>query len=478
MTMKCIVRNLVCLIAVLSLANGACTCATPPPPTGEICGAGSVGGTGYVVDPAGTELAIVVLNYEDQAACSFFHSHAILATAARFTYNLQADGQGEVLIEVPASGLNPDPPELRAKLLPAGQGDPLSDSDRGTIVGSVLDEVQAVDHPVLKFTLSALTATDGTGSATLASEIAGGSSTVPVTYTATAEGTDVTIEGTAILAGEPHGMPRGSLGACVDPNLTIHFKVRLTPGEGVCAETDTTPVFEPRSFPDVRCAEENDYNTLYNEVIGPRCLGCHGDTLRIGATSRLVEWAEWRNNSIRYPDGPLYEEAFDYIHRAPEDGLSMPPPDGPTALSAAELASFDAWISGGALNGCDGAAPPKTFGLGPNGTAVVAQDEPNDDDPDCANATLTSARPYLENNCLYCHDGAVANAPVAVAEGEVAPQSNPFYIDATGAKLGFWEAGVARAHDLSMPPGATTPPADDDDAFNAYREWVRCGLAP
>jgi hypothetical protein len=464
-------------MALTVVVCAACTIEPPTPvQAGELCGSGTVAGTAYTVDPTGTELAITVARGVG-GACGLFHSHAVRALAARMTYNLDATGAGDVVIEVPANNLDPDPPELREKLLPEGENEPLSDNDRGSIRGSVLDEVLAVDHPVLTFTLGGLSAISGSGNATLTSDFAGAKSDVPVVYTVTPDGDAFIVAGTATIDGTAHGVPRNPLGGCVNPNLGLHFTVRLVPGAGSCTAVDGGPVFTPQFYPDITCSPDADYGTLYNDVVGPRCLGCHGDVLRIGATSPLIRWEDWRTSTIRFQEGPLYLEADDYIHRQPGQGLAMPPADQATPLSAAELAQMEAWIADGARKDrCEGAVPPRTFGLGPDGTAVDPQTEPTG--LECEGANLASVQDILVNNCMFCHGGGDVNAPISgtpTSIDRLATSTHPFYIDSVNQKLGFWEAGLARVKDKSMPTYDAMIP---DEQVDAFERWVRCGLAP
>jgi hypothetical protein len=475
-------------LVLSAIALGNCTCPQDPviPPVGgSICGAGTVNGASYNIDPASAELALVVLK-PDAFTCSVFHSHVIVATAAKFGFALAGDATGTVDIEVPASGLDADEPTKRVAFLPEGEADPLSDSDRATIRGSVFGEILAVDHPTMNFQLSGLSALDGNGTASMKSTIAGTDSTTPITFTATRDGDNVNITATGVIDGTAHGMPRNALGGCVDTNLTLQVKFTMTPGAQTCSDIIGGSVFEPKFFDEPACADApgTDYTTAYNDVIGPRCLGCHGNELHSGASSPLIDWRDWRSNSLRYPDGPLHEEALDYINVT--DGLSMPPDNGSaTPLALAERSGLETWFNAGAKNlACGAAVEKKTFGENDGkrvepGVAVSGE-------MGCDNVTYTlgvvSAEDFFGGNCRYCHEtgqqSVSVDTPVVFIDGVgqfSQLSTHPFYADKEGAQLTFFEAGLHRVRDASMPP---VFPATDADQIAAYEKWVRCGMKP
>jgi hypothetical protein len=505
------------LLLAAAAALGALGCDEPdPPPGGAICGAGQVAGTNYLVDSA--ELVIAVFK-EDAFGCGALHSHVVEARQATFTFDLDASAGGEVEIVVPVVGLEPDDPDLRRKYLPAADSDPLSDGDRNAIRGSVVEEVIGDRFPALEFTLRELSTLQGSGTAKLVSKIAGLNSTTDVTYEATADGDNVVITGSAGLDGEPHGMPRNALGFCVKKDMEFSFTITLAPGTAVCdGEVEEIPPFVPTLFPDEECGEVG-YNVVRNEVVGPRCMGCHGgifpgtaDTLRGGATVPLIDWEDFRIDSLRNAGEPLYLTAHKYVELDPNDGLAMPPaalPPEATELLAlpapitiggqtynTERALWDAWVNVGQGRNaqCDDEVEPKTFGLD-NGLRVepgagcggLRYSTPNPSHQD------RSAKDYFEGSCMYCHarDGllqAPAAAPVGTDIGDFvyvtdfaageAPVTHPFYKDANGDLVSFWEASVHRVIDASMAPGAVREQAEDNDAFDAFRAWVEAGYCP
>lgn len=485
------------------------------PIAGDVCGSGAVAGTDYAVDAS--ELVIVVKKKE-AFGCGALHSHVIEATQATFSYALDDSAAGEVNIVVAAIGLDPDAPDLRVKYLPDGENQALSDSDRESIRGSVNEEVLASEHPALNFTLKGLSALEGDGNATLVADIAGIASEVPLTYTAAKDGDVVTLSGRAVLDGTPHGMPRNALGFCVEPEMDIIFELTLRPGTVECDGTvDVVPPFVEQFFPDEECGEVG-YTVVYNEVIGPRCLGCHGgtlpdnpDLLRGGATEPLVTWEEWRVDSPRNLGIAMYLKAHDYIGLDPTnaDELAMPPSALGEATALLDLASpvtiagvtyttekalFDAWIEKGLGRNaqCADDVEVKTFGEnagqavepGACGTGAVRYA-----DTQAAHGDKSAADFF--QTCTFCHTaGNPAQAPAAAViatsendedvvnfDAAALPVTHPFYIDSDGDPLSFWEASIHRTVDHSMGPGGFY--ADiDPDAFEAFKSWVVAGYCP
>jgi hypothetical protein len=485
----------------------------PDPIGGAICGSGAIAGTDYLVEDS--ELVIVVKK-KDAFGCGALHSHVVQATQATFAYALDGAAAGEVDIVVPAIGLDPDDPELRLKYLPDGENQALSDGDRQSIKGSVNEEVLASEHPALRFTLKNLSAIDGDGTGTLVADIAGATSEVVLGYTAMKDGDTVKLVGRAVLDGAPHGMPRNALGFCVEPLMDIAFELTLAPGTARCDdEVDVVPPFEETFFPDEDCGEVG-YTVVYNEVVGPRCLGCHGGTLpgnpallRGGATEPLVRWEDWRVDSPRNIGRPMYLKAHDYVGLDPfnPEELAMPPSALGEATPLQDLAApvtiagttytsekdlFDAWVEQGLGRRaqCADDVEVKTFGLN-NGQAV----QPGA----CGDGALRYNAPQAEHDdfsaadffvgCTSCHSTgspgqAPAAAPIAThvddadvidfAAGDL-PVTHPFYVDSDGDPLSFWEASIHRTEDGSMFPGATIGVFNDDPAFLAFKAWVAAG---
>ncbi|HEY1101503.1 MAG TPA: hypothetical protein VGF99_21365, partial [Myxococcota bacterium] len=353
-------------LAVSAAGCGGCDTPVDEVPAGVgVCGSGPVDGTDYKID--GGELVLKIAR-ADAFGCGALHSHVVEAKQATFSWDLDSAAAGEVDIVVAAASLDPDDPTLRTKYLPDGENQPLSDSDRASIRGSVLEEVQAEAHPALTFKLTALSTLDGEGTATLTSTIAGADSDSAVAYTATKDGDVVTLHGTATIEGAPHGIPRNALGFCVDPAMGLEFTITLAPGTVACDEdVEEVPPYVQQEFPDDACGDVG-FNVVYNHVIGPRCAGCHGATMpddptlyRGGATVPLFAWEHFRVDSFRNQGTPLYEKAHEYVNLDPAEGLAMPPPTGEsTTLQqilpvvsaggvdyATEQALFNAWVTVG-----------------------------------------------------------------------------------------------------------------------------------
>ncbi len=516
-------------LAVVALAAN-CECGAPPDPAagGELCGTGQIDGTDFAVQAEGSELVLVVKRVE-AFGCGALHSHVVLAPQAIFTYDLDSAGKGDVKIVVAAANLDPDDPDLRVKFLPEGENQELSDGDRETIRGSIAEEVKSSEFSTLQFTFKDLSTINGDGTATLESNIAGSTSDAEVSYNAKKEGEKITISGTATIDGAPHGIPRNALGFCVEKDMELNFSVVLVPGTTVCdGEAPDVPAFEETFFDDTACGDVG-YNVVYNNVIGPRCAGCHGGTqpndptlLRGGATVVLNQWRDFRVDSVRNPGGPLFNIAHDYanvdVALTPGE-LAMPPSefgeatplgdfsaeDPPVVVNGvtytSELALFNDWITVGLARNaqCADDVAIKTFGRD-GGQAVAAgvggcggvgyetqQAVPFDvDGSGVVDASDTaSASDFFTNNCMYCHAaGDPQQAPSAppvgsfdvdsesyivdVAAGAL-PVTHPFYLDSDGTPLSFWEAGIERAIDGSMFPVALRHQFEDgvNDPFGA-----------
>ncbi len=510
-------RSLIAMVGVAAVTScdGCGGPGADPIAGGEVCGSGSIDGTSYAIDSS--ELVIVVRK-KDAFGCGALHSHVVQATQATFSYDLDGSAAGEVGIVVAAAKLNPDDPELRLKYLPDGENQALSDGDRESIRGSVAEEVLASATPALNFTLKNLSTLEGDGTATLVADIAGADSEVDLTYTATKDGDNIKLSGSADIDGAPHGIPRNALGFCVEQVMTFNFEMVLTPGDTVCdGDVEEIPEFVPTVFPDEACGDVG-FNVVYNEVIGPRCMGCHGgtqpdnaDLLRGGATVPLTTWDEFRVDSVRNVGTAMYLKAHEYVGLDPNnpEELSMPPsafgeatPLGdlltPVTVAGVEYTTekdlFDAWVEVGQGRDaqCADDVEKKTFG-GDGGQAIepgaCVGDVLRFDTPQATHNDLSAQDFFF--NCVFCHSaGNPAQAPSAApvanfvddndvinfAAGEL-PVTHPFYVDADGDPLSFWEASIHRTEDNSMGPGGGY--ADfDADAFAAFKDWVNAGYCP
>lgn len=513
-------------LAAAALAGSSCDCGAKPEPlpAGELCGTGTVDGTDYAVDAKGTQLVLAIAK-KDAFGCGALHSHVVLATSATFTYDLAADAAGEVKIVVPTASLDPDDKDLRKDFLPEGENQELSEDDRESIRGSVAEEVKASEFSTMTFTLKNLSTLDGDGTATLVSEIAGetGEET-EVTYNAKKSGDDVVVSGTAVIDGAPHGIPRNSLGFCVDEKMDLHFKVALTPGTAECeGDVPDNPAFEQQFFDDTECGTVG-YNVVYNNVVGPRCMGCHGGTfpgndelLRGGATVPLVAWRDFRVDSLRNPGEAMYLKAHEYVNLDPDniDVLAMPPaangeatrlqgqlldPTGVPADITTELDLFNAWVIDGLGRDtqCADDVEKKTFGTkvepAADCTAAIGYDEPNPDfigpDPLSGEDGPRSARDFFETNCMYCHaEEDPLGAPSApkvgttdaagghelIAGAGALPVTHPFYVADDGTPLSFWQASIHRTDDGSMAPEFGIGAFEGEVTFEAFKAWVDAG---
>jgi hypothetical protein len=487
--------------SLIAIGFSACTCVDDPPPAGDVCGTGTIDGRPHAIDPAGTR-AVLVVHRNDGAGCGVFHSHVVNAKIATLEYAIDngALAASTVKITMVAAGLDPDDPALRKELLPEGENQPLSDGDRASIRGSVAEEVLANEHPELVFNLSGFSAGTGAGTAKMSATLAGATSEIDVAYTVTKNGETFVVSGTATLDGEPYGIPRNSLGFCVSPIMDVHFDVTLVPvGAPVeCQGAEPPPPYEPTFFDDAECATDVGYNEV-RDVAVRRCAGCHAQELRLGATVPLVEWADWRSDSIRNQGRPLYETAHAYVLLDPADGLSMPPVDPNEALASPltpeELALFERWVAGGARDAACANDPGKT-------TFADADFVPRACDDTIHYAAPgpdgLSAKDFFDNTCAYCHVDAFevytqqvpqvalldGNGDIVIDEdtGNAAVDHilgsggvlHPFYLGAGEAPLSFWEASVLRVEDLSMPPAPFFDPAEDP-AFAQFKAWVEAG---
>ncbi len=519
-------RPPLCLLAAALgvAAASSCNCGTPPGPVGgDLCGTGTVDGAPYAIDDTKTRL-IIVVQRNDGAGCGVFHNHVVSAKVAKLEYAVDSATPGNTTfkITVLADSLDADDPDLRDEFLtkhdPPLDGQPLSDGDRASIRGSVADEVLAKDNPQLVFTVSDLSTASGDGTAKLTAELAGATSTVDVTYSVSKNGDDFVIkDATATLDGAPYGIPRNSLGFCVNPSMELHLdlvlkKANATP---VCDLGNANP-YTAQLFPDTDCTDNTSY-TEVRDMTGRRCMGCHGTTQRLGATVPLVSYDDWRTDSIRNQGQGLFTTAEDFVHRDPTESLAMPPQlDGlATPPTAAELDQFDAWVADGAHNEkCSNDPGIRTFpraahvDCAPAGTPAY---DVADTNPSAQGAT---AKQFIDFNCASCHldtTGFYAGVPQFFVPDSVDPVTgggvidhalaqasiaHPYYLGDDGTNLSFWEASVLRYLDNSMPPfgGVGDPPATCsadadcaggacytaagvcvDPTFIAFADWVSAG---
>ncbi|MGZ3474859.1 MAG: monooxygenase [Polyangiales bacterium] len=84
-----------------------------------------------------------------------------------------------------------------------------------------------------------------------------------------------------------------------------------------------------------------------DDVLARNCRTCHGETPKYGAPMSLVTWEDLNAPSPSDASKKVFEAANLRVHLPDTDNARMPQKPNP-ALSAKDLATFDAWISGGA----------------------------------------------------------------------------------------------------------------------------------
>lgn len=350
-------RGVACFLtaALLLVATGCGDCngdgpSESGPPSGD--GILRVGGEErpYAVDFEASRLLILV-KVKDQFGCGVFHSHAVEAESYALSFVLDADDPESSRVEMvaPAAGLNPDEDENRA-LFPETRDEMLSEDDRRRIRVSVLEELRAEEHPTLRFVATGLSTLEGEGTAELEVELVGETSTIPFSYTATFdEEGRIYVEGTGQLDGKPHGIPNpaGLVSDCVDPIMDLHLKLTLVPG----ASKEPPPVDGGPPFEEVFYPYDGGCGTVgfeeVRQIVGPRCVGCHMDPPRLGASTPLVTWEHFRVNAPRSPGAPLYETAGELVSLPFDATLHMPPADV-SQLTNEEKERFLTWVEEGA----------------------------------------------------------------------------------------------------------------------------------
>jgi hypothetical protein len=84
-----------------------------------------------------------------------------------------------------------------------------------------------------------------------------------------------------------------------------------------------------------------------DDVLERNCRKCHGVTTKFGAPMSLVSWEDLNAPTPSDASKKVYQEAARRVHLPDTDPARMPQKPNP-ALSAMDLATFDAWIAGGA----------------------------------------------------------------------------------------------------------------------------------
>lgn len=469
-------RSLAATAALVAVAGSLYSACPSPQPPGEV----SFGGNGkltrggaaadYHVDSS-SELLIAVHNDFSNFGCGFFHSHVVKAEAALLEFNLD-DGNlagSSIKATVASAGLNPDAPELRARFDDMKDAI-LSDGDRNSIRASVLDQVEGAEHPLLTFDATNLSTADGEGTAQITANVAGQESTFTLNYTARTEGDNVIVEGTGILEGNPHGIPHGFAADCVIPQLDIVMKLVFAPGlDANVSLPDGPEEYVQQNFPpaDDSCDDVAGFDKV-REVLGPKCMGCHGDNLILGATVPLIDFADYRVDSSSNRGKGLYETVKEFIELPESETRHMPPVESgnANALTQDEIDLIVGWVDrGGKETTCD---------FVPSVVEHVREENCGDINYESAPGftnDVSGPREFLENTCIFCHDGSLYGDQVSTftsyAEG-TGDALHSFYAE---SNLNLFEASLQRMKDHSMPIGFEVE-QDDIDAFQA---WIEAG---
>jgi hypothetical protein len=456
-------QRTVLALALTALPFAACDCSPPDVPDVDIGqGDGVVVTDGeeeqYAVNPDESELIIVVENFADQFGCGLFHSHVVESTGFVSSFRIdRADAAGSTFSAVvPAIGLQPDSDELRTRFLP---NDPLlNDGDRSSIKVSVLENLQASDHPVLTFEASDLSTLDGEGTATVDVDIAGETSQIEMTYTVTEADGVFTIEGEGEIDGAPHGIPNGFASDCVSGLMDLHLKLVLEPGasdnQGI--GDAGVPEFVPTEFPyEGDCAPDVAFDEVM-QILGPRCVGCHMEPTRLGASIPLTEYDHFRVDTARTEGTPVYETIGEYIQLPATESLHMPPLEL-SQLSTEELNTLVAWVEADAPDvRCDPDPPAPFVHVEPAECGTVIFDDVDDE--------------FIGAFCSECHSATQTALPILdTYESGLVTSEHPFY-----QPLNMWESSLVRLRDGSMPPQFGADFADDELAAD-FVEWVTQG---
>lgn len=450
-------------LAALTLPFAACTTGT-----GDDGGTPVTGGDGtivvdgeekgYTIDAANSKLLIVIEKKTSIGCPSFFHSHVFEAGAIGLSFDIdESDPASSTLTAtVPARALIADAPENRA-LFELTADEELPEQFRGDIKTSGLSELDANTHPTLTFkvlsvdALAAGTGDDLPNTAQLEVEIAGQKSTIPMQFRYVSDGDTRTIVGEGILDGTPHGMPRKT--ECYrHDNLPLHLTLTLVPGdEPTVVDAGPIEVYEPTVFPyEGDCVDKIAFNEV-RDVAVRACAGCHAKPeVNFGATSPLVDYADFRTDTLHNPGAPLFETMRAYLNA--QDGKPQMPPLDQTPLTVDEKALLLEWIDQGGPE-CNEGVAPTTF------TPVA--------EAPCGTPSYADVKPLFENNCVFCHTDDGGPLPAIgfdYVDGTV-QAGHPYY-----RPLTLFEASLERIIDGSMPPygiGATD--------FSLLTDWIALG---
>jgi len=88
-------------------------------------------------------------------------------------------------------------------------------------------------------------------------------------------------------------------------------------------------------------------------LLAQRCASCHGATPLFGAPMSLVSYADLQAPAPLHPELKTFEAVLERVH---DDASPMPPAPKPR-LTAAELATLDAWAKAGAPESAEACGP-------------------------------------------------------------------------------------------------------------------------
>jgi hypothetical protein len=393
----------------------------------------------YSVDVEASKLIVITGLNLAQIGCGVFHFHAVEAKSYSADFRMdQADPGGSTwTFEVPAAGLEPDDPENRA-MFPQTADVMLSEGDRKSIMVSVLDELRAEDHPIVTFAARDFTTFEGEGTATLDVTINGRTSELELAYEASFGEDDVIrVTGEGVIDGTQHEIPNpdGVFSDCIASDMPLHLDMVVRPGggDGPPPAPDAGPPFEETYFPwDAGCPDDNGYDSVV-EIFGRRCLGCHSDPPRLGASSPLVTWEDFRVDTARNVGRPLYEVVAEYVQLDIAESLHMPPAADVTQLNQDELGQIVGWANaGGPPEACTPIDTP-AFTHVPQSTACGTYGFEED----------------IKGLFVSGNDAGVADdGGMNEYEDGLPLTDHPYFMP-----LNLWETAYERMKDGSMPPG-------------------------
>ncbi len=421
----------------------------------------------YRMNVADSQFVIIVPK-ENATGCTVFHSHAIEATTIGLEFVVDYDdpGASSITANIAAAGLMPDDNALRAQFEETNDVD-LSDSDRSTIrAGMLSEQLDAPDFPTLTFSAANISGVDGTGlTADVTATIKDTDSTFGLSFDATRDGDTITIEGEGTLDGSAHGMPAGFGSNCIQSDFRVVLKLVLEPGEQAAGvDAGVVEEYVPETFPYEGACDDDVGFPEASQALLKNCAGCHKDTPILGATVPLVDYDDWRTDSLRNQGRPLYETAAELMQLHVAEALHMPP-SSTSPIDADDLSLALLWFERGAPDAkCE---PDIIEGFIPRDPLPCGSPNYNDD-----------IKPILSVNCEYCHytGGNPDVPPLDSYAAGLLDASHPFY-----QPVSLWEASVHRIADRTMPPYGSAgdyypaPPATFESDVQMLTTWIENG---